>query len=146
MKTEEFIVKLDKKRTAAEIVKAGKYDEVNYLIRNGIQMKKIYLKDNKNETRKIVLLEFDDKVGLEKPVIAARKLKLHQPTYQDAFLFGEQHPEEQTKSTIIFLLESPFLYSGHFFNLILDERKNGRVISLISGLRTGNCRFAFIEK
>jgi len=147
MNISTFVVELKKQLSAKEAIVAGNYDEVNYLINQGATKNRFSMGGYKSGERKIVLLEVNDSITSQEILFRASRMDLQRPTYRDAFLFGEQYPEEQKNATIVFLHEPPYYYSGHFFNLVLDVRKNRRRVSFVSsgGLWDVSYRFAFID-
>ncbi len=144
----ELTVELTKKRTIEGIIKASGYNEVNFLIKEGAQKKRLSLQDEVYGERKIVLVGIDDSISSQEVLTEARRLGLSRPTYGDAFLLGEQHPDEQISGRIVFLHDPQYSWSGHSFNLVLDTSRKGRVISLISsgGWWHSGFRFAFRSK
>lgn len=145
MTVAEFTVALEANRTIEDLLRSGNYDEVNFLVREGIRKKRFSVRDESVGKRKIVLLGMDDKTTFETLLNESRGMGLDKPTVTDVFLFGEQHPQEQLLGPIVFLHEDRYLWNGYFFNFVLSRSKRGRVISLASsgGLWHSDYRFAF---
>jgi len=142
----EFTIKLAKKRKIEDVIRASKYDDVNFLIMEGVRKKRLHLKNNKEVgERTIVIVGFDESVSSNDVLSEARKLGLTRPSYGDAFLVGEQHPDEQIAGPIVFLHDPQYSWSGYSFNLVLDISRKGRIISFISsgGWWHSGFRFAF---
>lgn len=144
----EFTIKLTKRRKIEDVIKASKYDEVNFLITEGIRKKRLSLQDEEIGERTIVIIGLDESVSSNDVLSEARRLKLIRPSYDDAFLVGEQHSDEQIAGPIVFLHDPQYSWNGHFFNLLLDVGQKGRVISLVSSGGWWHCgfRFAFKKK
>ncbi len=148
MTIEKFLITLTKKRKINDILFGGKFDEVNFLVRDGIQRKRIIVQDETLGSRQITILSFDEAVDAQTVKLAAYRLRLLFAKYEDVFLFGEQYPEEQKKGPIVFLSDTPYLWSGHLFNFSLDMTRSGkRKISLVSsgGNFPMNQRFGFVD-
>lgn len=144
----EFVVKLAKRRRVEDIIRASKYDEVNFLITEGVQKKRLSLQNEEIGERTIVIVGSDESVSSNNALSEARRLRLVRPSYGDAFLVGEQHPDEQIVGPIVFLHDPQYSWSGHSFNLALDVSQEGRIISFISsgGWWHSRFRFAFRKK
>jgi hypothetical protein len=144
----EFTVKLTKKRKIEDVIRASKYDEVNFLIMDGVRKKRLFLRDEEVGERTIVLIGSEESVGSNDVLFEARRLGLVRPSYGDAFLVGEQHPNEQVAGPIVFLHDPQYSWSGHSFNLVLDVSRKGRIISFVSsgGWWHSGFRFAFRKK
>ena len=145
-----FEIELARKRRIDEILKSGNFGEVNFLIKEGIQKKRIVVQDERLGKRKVILFSSDRPVSTQDVKLAAQRARLIPANQEDVFLFGEQFPEEQRKGVIIFLSDSPYLWSGHLFNFSLDitAKTKLRKISLVSSggdWPVGN-RFAFVER
>lgn len=147
MTTQTFNFKLDR-RTIQKVLSGGKFDEVNFLIREGIEKKRIRRGDQLFGERKIVLVSFDEPLPSSEIKRLARKLKLVSTVQEDSFYFGESFPDEQKKGRIIFLSDSPYTWSGHSFDFALDFEEGKRRITLISsgGNWSTENRFAFQSK
>lgn len=144
----ELTVKLAKKRKIEDVIKASKYDEVNFLITEGIRKRRLSLQDEETGEWTIVIVGTDESVSSNDILSEARWSGLVRPSYGDAFLVGEQHPDEQIAGPIVFLHDPQYLWSGHFFNLVLDVSRKGRIISFVSsgGWWHSGFRFAFRKK
>lgn len=147
MHTAHFVIEVTKKRRMGDILKAGKYDEVNPLITEGIQKRKLLTQDLRLGKRKMVLLWTDDNISSQEVLTEASIMKLARPTHGDAFLFGEQFPEEQRKDALVFLHDPQYSWGGHSFNLVLKADRERRIISLVSsgGWWHSGYRFVFVE-
>jgi len=132
MNTSKFLVSMPEERTIEQVLAAGNYGEVNFVIRSGVHKKFLSMKGEPLGNRKIVLLEPDDRIATCQLLEEARNQKLRRPTYADAFLFGELYPDEQNKGPIVFLHDPAYLWSGHSFYLVLNVKNGRRAISLIS--------------
>ncbi len=141
-----FVIKNPKVRTADQLIRAGRYDEVNYVINEGITKKRFPLDDQIVGEYTIVILDADCDVGSHDVLSEARTKRLLRPTYADVFLLGEQHPDEQLKGPIVFLHDPQYFWSGHSFNMVLNATRKNRIISLVSsgGWWHSGYRFAFI--
>lgn len=141
----EFTIKLAKERALEEIIKASDYAEVNFLVKEGIQKKRLSMRNEVPGEHRIILLGIDDGISSQEVLTETRRIRLDRPTHGDAFLFGEQHPDEQNSGPIVFLHELQYSWSGYSFNLLLDTSRRGRIISLISsgGWWHSGFRFAF---
>lgn len=95
-----------------------------------------------------MLLGVDDNINFQEVPTEAVRRGLSRPTYEDAFLFGEQHPDEQRKGPIVFLHDPEYLWCGYSFNLILGINCGSRTISFISSGSSWHSgyRFAFVDK
>lgn len=144
----EFTVKLAKRRKIEDVIKASKYDEVNFLITEGVRKRRLSLQDEEVGEWTIVIIRSDENVSSNDVLSEARRLGLVRPSYNDAFLVGEQHPDEQIVGPIVFLHDPHYSWSGHSFNLVLDVSRKGRIISFISsgGWWHSGFRFAFRKK
>ena len=144
----EFTVKLAKRRKIEDVIKASKYDEVNFLITEGVRKRRLSLQDEEVGERTIVIIRSDENVSSNDVFSEARRLRLVRPSYSDAFLVDEQHPDEQIVGPIVFLHDPQYSWSGHSFNLVLDVSRKGRIISFISsgGWWHSGFRFAFRKK
>lgn len=148
MDTSIFVIKSVKKRTIEDVLKAGNYDEVNFLIKDGIRKKTLCMQDEKIGDRKIILLGSDDSMSSQEVFSHALRNGLNRPTRGDAFLFGEQHPDEQRKGPIVFLHDPEYSWSAYSFHLLLDANRRHRIISLISsgGWWHSGYRFALVGR
>lgn len=145
-----FEIELSRTRKIDEILRSGKFGEINFLIKEGIQKNRITLQDERLGKRRIALLSSDCPVSTQDVKLAAQRARLIPTKQEDVFLFGEQFPNEQEKGAIIFLSDSPYLWSGHLFNFSLDinSKTKLRKISLIStgGDWPVGTSFAFTER
>ncbi len=145
----ECTIKLAKRRKIQDVIRASKYDEVNFLITEGASKKRLSLSDEEVGERTIVVVSTDDESISSGDVLSeARRMGLVRPSYGDAFLIGEQHPDEQIAGPIVFLHDPQYMWSGHSFNLVLDVSRKGRIISFVSsgGWWHSGFRFAFRKK
>lgn len=144
----EFTVKLARRRSIRELVQSGNYGHVNFLVRQGVTKNRFTLQEEVPGDRQIVILGSDDEVGSNDVLTAARKMGLVRPSMVDAFLIGEQNPEQQTKGPILFLHDPQYIWSGHVFYMMLDYNKKGRGVTFISsgGIWDRKFRFAFRRK
>lgn len=148
MKQSVFEVDNSKKCTTERMVRAGNYDEVNYLITEGIKKGKFPIQHEVKGRRKIVVLDDDCDFTSQEVIIEAKRMSLSRPTYTDAFLFGEQHPcELRNDSPIVFLHDPAYYWNAYFFYLVLNAKHNRRQLRLVSsGDRwPGKYRFAFVD-
>lgn len=127
-----FHIKNPKFRTADQLLKAGQYDETNYVVSEGIRKKRFPVDNQSVGDFEIVVIDFDCNVTSHDVLSEARDLRLRRPVYADAFLLGEQYPDEQQKGPIVFLHDPQYFWSGHCFNLVLTAIKNRRAIRLVS--------------
>lgn len=145
----ECTIKLAKRRKIEDVIEASKYDEVNFLITEGVGKKRLSLQDQGAGEWEVVIIGTDDESISSGDVLSqARRMGLVRPSYGDAFLVGEQHPDEQIAGPIVFLHDPQYMWSGHSFNLVLDTSRKGRIISLVSsgGWWHSGFRFAFRKK
>lgn len=144
----EFTIKLAKKRKIEDVIKASKYDEVNLLITEGIRKRRLSLRDEEVGERTIVIVGTGESVSSNDMLSEARRLRLVRPSYGDAFLVGEQYPDEQIAGPIVFLHNPQFSWSGYSFNLVLDLSRKRRIITFVSsgGWWHSGFRFAFRKK
>lgn len=144
----EFTVRLDKERKIEDVIRASRYDEMNFLIKEGIQKKRLSFQNEEVGKRTVIIIGIDDSMSSNDVLFCARKMGLTRPSQGDAFLVGEQNPNEQIAGPIVFLHNPPYLWSGHSFNLVLDVSRKGRIISFISsgGWWHSGFRFAFRKK
>ena len=143
-----FVVKFTKRRDIGDVLKAGRYDDINFLIRDGIKKKRLSLRDEEIGDRKITLLGFDYHINFQEVLIEARRQRLILPSLGDPFLFGEQEPNEQKQGSIVFLHDPSYFWSGCSFQLMLGLNSKGRNISFVSSGSEWpkGCRFAFRSK
>jgi len=146
--TNEITTNLAKRRAIQDVIKASKYDEINFLITEGVQKKRLSLIDEYPGVHQIVIIGTDESISSGDVLSAAQKMGLIRPSYGDAFLVGEQHPDEQIAGPIVFFHDPQYMWSGYSFNLVLDVNKKGRLISLVSsgGWWHSGFRFAFRRK
>lgn len=144
----EVTIKLAKKRKIEDVIKASKYNEINFLITEGIRKRRLSLQDEEVGERTIVVVGADESISSSDVLSEARWMGLVRPSYGDCFLVGEQHPDEQTTGPIVFLHDPQYSWSGHSFNLVLDVSRKGRIISFVSsgGWWRSGFRFAFRKK
>lgn len=145
----ECTIKLAKRRKIEDVIRASKYDEVNFLITEGVSKKRLSLQGEESGEWDIVIIGTDDESISSGDVLSqARRMGLVRPNYGDAFLVGEQHPDEQIAGPLVFLHDPQYMWSGHSFNLVLDTSRKGRIISLVSsgGWWHSGFRFAFRKK
>lgn len=144
----EFTINLAKGRTIQDVIRASKYDEINPLVIEGVQKKRLSLNNEDLGVHQIVIIGTDENISSNDVLAVTRKLGLIRPNYGDAFLFGEQYPDEQITGPIIFLHDPQYIWSGYSFNLALDVNEKGRLISLVSsgGWWHNKFRFAFRKK
>jgi hypothetical protein len=139
----EFTVTLAKRRKIEDIIKASRYDEVNFLITEGVKKKRLSLRDEEVGKRTIILIGSDEKVSSNDVLSEAKQLGLLRPDYGDAFLAGEQYSDEQIARPIVFLHDPQYVWSGHSFNLVLDVSREGRIISFMSSGGWWHSKFCF---
>ena len=144
----QFTIKLAKKRKIEDVIKASKYDEVNFLITEGIRKGRLSLQNEEIGERTIVIVGSDESISSSDALSEARRMGLVRTSYGDAFITGEQHPNEQIVGPIVFLHDPQYSWSGHSFNIVLDVSRKGRIISLVSsgGWWYSGFRFAFRKK
>ncbi|MFA6754143.1 MAG: hypothetical protein WCR84_03240 [Candidatus Paceibacterota bacterium] len=126
----EFTIKLVKKRKIKDVIKASKYNEVNFLITEGIRKRRLSLQNEEIGEQTIVIVGSDESVSSNDVLSEARRLGLVRPSYGNAFLVGEQRPDEQITGPIVFLHDPQYSWSGHSFNLVLDVNRKGRIYQL----------------
>lgn len=145
----EFNITLVKGRTLDDIAEAGRYDEINALVKGALERRRLPIQDPGTSQRMIGLMEVEDTVDSHDVLARAAKMGWMRPSVEDAFLLGEQCPQAQKEGKIVFLCEPPYVWSGHSFQLMLDfDRSKGRIITLVSsGSRWHNgYRFALRKK
>jgi hypothetical protein len=148
MKEVILTLKNRKKRKAEELVRAGNYEEINFVIAEGIKRKRFSVEDQTIGEYQIILVEIEQDLDSSEVLTWASSARLERPAYADAFLLGEQHPDEQKAGPII-ILHDAYCWSGHFFNLVLKTDKSGRrILSLLSiaGRWAKGTRFAFVRQ
>lgn len=139
----EFTIELAKQRTIEEIIKASNYDEVNFLIKEGIRRKRLSMRDETPGKRRIVVLGIDDNISSQEVLAEARRMGLSRPTYGDTFLLGEKYPDKQNSGLIVFLHDPQYSWSGYFFDLFLDISSKDRIISMVSSGGSWHSGFLF---
>lgn len=146
----ELTVNFAKKVTIESVIKRSNYDEINFLVKEGIRKKRLSLQNEICGERKIVLVGVDNSISSQEVLIEAIDMGLNRPTYGDAFLLGEQYPNEQISGgPIVFLHDPQYSWGAYFFNLVLNVNDSkGRSISLVSsgGSWSRRFRFAFRRK
>jgi hypothetical protein len=100
-----FIIRVWENRTTEQVIGAGLYEDHHDLIQ-AFNSKSFPMRPRAEGKLEIVLLRFDADITSEQAIAEARRQGLERPMYEDAFLFGEQHPREQLKGYIVFLHES----------------------------------------
>jgi hypothetical protein len=142
MDTLFLTIKIVPGRKTSKAVKAGHYAEVSQLITD----KRFPICSYQASEREVCVISFGYDISPYLISGEIRGLHLIKPTYEDAFLVGEQHPEEQANGPIVFLHE-PFVWSGYHFFIVLGKSDKGRTIHPVScGDRwNSQFRFAFIK-
>lgn len=143
-----FELSLKARRQPEDLLRAGKYSEVNQLIREGIKKKRFSFDGEDLVDRKISILEIKDLTASQDVVRMAKKMALRPPSMIDAFLMGEKFPDEQLEGPIVFLHEPEYAWNGHLFQVVLGKGYKGRMITLVSsgGYWHDGYRFAFRGK
>lgn len=122
-----FSITLEGSHKASELVALGKYGWSD----DWITDERFPIMEHAPETRTIELVKFkhDHDPTTEESLSELAHRGLERPTYEDAFYFGIQHPEEQRKHPIVFLHE-PVQKRGSRFVLILGGRAGRRLLDL----------------
>jgi hypothetical protein len=143
-----LIIQNPKLRTAEQLLIAGRYNQVNYVVSEAIRKKKFSVDEQLVGEFEIVIISVDENVDSHDVVSKARELGLRRPVYAEALLLGEQHPDEQRKGPIVFLHDPQYSWSGHSFNLVLTANKNRRAITFVSASDWWHSgyRFAFVRQ
>ena len=118
------------KRSAKELLAAGKYDWVGDYARQFVEGKKFRLADKPEEVD-MVLVEFGHDPTSDEVLAEFARQGLERPTEEDALRFGEKYPDEQKKYSIVFLHEPWQDPRGYRFVLVL--RWDGRERELSHG-------------
>ena len=105
----EFTVTFAKRRKIEDVIKASRYDDINFLITKGIRKKSLFLQDEEVGERTIVIIGNSKSVNSNDVLSETRRLGLIRPSCGDAFLVGEQHPDEQIVGPIIFFHDPRYL-------------------------------------
>ncbi len=113
------------KRSAKELLAAGKYDWVGDYARQFVEGKKFRLAD-KPEEIDMVLVEFDHDPTSDEVLAEFKQQGLERPTEEDALRFGEKYPDEQKKYPIVFLHEPWQDPDGDRLVLVLSWCDRGR--------------------
>ncbi len=131
------------KRSAKELLDAGKYDGVGDYARQFVEGKKFRLA-NKPDEVDMVLVEFDHDPTSEEVLAEFKRQGLGRSTEEDALRFGEKFPDEQKKYPIVFLHEPWQDPNGNLCVLVLgwDDRKRGLDYGWFDGGWGRDCRFA----
>lgn len=99
-----FTIAVDDKRSAKELLVAGKYDWVGDYARQFVEGKKFRLAEVAGEVD-LVLVEFQQDPTSEEVLAEFARQDLERPTEEDALRFGEKFPDEQKKYPLVFLHE-----------------------------------------
>ncbi len=102
--TAVFTFVIGDKRSAKELLAAGKYDWVGDYARQFVEGKKFRLADKPEEVD-MVLVEFNHDPTSDEVLAEFARQGLERPTEEDALRFGEKYPDEQKKYPIVFLHE-----------------------------------------
>lgn len=131
-------------RTTEEVVAAGRYDWKD----DAITTKNFPMRSRPEGKIEIEYLEFDYDPTSEQVLAEAKKRgNLERPTYEDALLFGEQHPEEQRKNPIVFLHERQAMDGArHVLVLLVRDAERNLRLDWFDGRWYRYCRFAFVRK
>ena len=96
-----FTITCEGSHTASELKELGKYNWSNDWITN----EHFPLTKHEPEKRTIEFVKFDHDPSSKEVLAEFACRGLDRPTYEDAFYFGVQYPDEQRKRSIIFLHE-----------------------------------------
>jgi len=131
------------KRSAKELLAAGKYDWIGDYARQFVEGKKFRLA-GKPEEVDMVLVEFDHDPTSDEVLAEFARQGLERPTGEDALRFGEKYPDEQKKYPIVFLHEPWQDPDGSRSVLVLSWDDRGRELgcSWFDGRWVRDCRFA----
>lgn len=99
-----FTIATGDKRSAKELLAAGKYDWVDDYARQFVEGKKFPLA-SKAEDVDLVLVEFGHDPESEEVLAEFKRQGLERPIAEDALRFGEKFPDEQKKYPLVFLHE-----------------------------------------
>ncbi len=129
---------------ASELVRLGNYDWSDEWITD----ERFPMKKHKPVDRTVELIEFDHDPTSEEVLEELTRRGLERPTYEDAFYFGIQHPEEQRGHPVVFLHERVLDPYGLRFVLVLREYAGERLLFLrwfdVRWFRS--CAFAGVRK
>ena len=131
------------KRSAKELLAAGKYDWVGDYARQFVEGKKFRLADKPEEVD-MVLVEFGHDPTSDEVLAEFARQGLERPTEEDALRFGEKYPDEQKKYPIVFLHEPWQDPHGDRRGLVLGWRGRERELDYdwFDGRWFRYCRFA----
>ena len=125
-------------------IKIFRYD----LVDNEITDARFPIKAHAPVSRTIELVEFDHDPGSEEVPAEFARRGLERPTYEDAFTFGIEHPEEQRRRPVAFL-DEPVLVGGGRRVLVLSGSDRARRIDRrywFAGGWNRSCGFAAVRK
>ncbi len=130
---------------AREFVLRGKYDYVDPLITDEL----FPIEEHASVVRSIVLFQIPTVNSPDEIVSAFVCGGYERPTYEDAFVFGIEQPEEQRRHPVVFL-HKPILVEGHRCVLMLLGDNQSRSLTLCdldSGIPLPpSCVFAAVRK
>ncbi len=115
-----FSLSVEGKHTVSKLIVLGRYDWAN----DGIIDERFPIVVHEPMNRTIEYVTFDHDLDSEEVLVEFARHGLKCPTYEDAFYFGIQYPEEQRKHPIVWLHEPVQDPQGVRYVLVLY--KNGR--------------------
>lgn len=140
-----FRLMVGKKRTTEEMVKAGKYDWSD----DNITSKNFPVRSRSTKRVVIELVKFDPDLTWEEVLTEAEKRGLKRPDYEDALLFGEQHPEKQRELRRIVFLHEPWSRPPNFLSVLMllgnSNERSLRLAWLGNGEWARDCYYAFVR-
>jgi hypothetical protein len=130
-------------RTTEALVGAGGYAHAHFCVTSD----SFPARPHGRRAREIVLLAFDREVTSEDAIVAAARLGLERPVYEDGLHFGAAHPEVPREGAVVFLHDPWSGFFGRRDVLSLWDNAGRRELGLegFDGRWEPRWRFAFVR-